>query len=84
MALIEKKKKREREIHLIIKKGENKTGEFANFHISMNHRTMVPEKPMFHKVLLGVDSNNTPVIASVGPTLNIGNLSYLNFPKLNL
>ena len=49
MALIEKKKKREREIHLITKRGENKTREFANFHISMNHRIMVPEKPMFHK-----------------------------------
>ena len=56
------------------------------FHISTNHRIMVPEKPMMHwhgsrnKVLIGVDWNNTPV----GPTLNVCRVSYLNFPKLNL
>ena len=50
MALIAKK-----ETPLIAKRGEKKTREFANLHISMNHRIMVPEKPMLHKVLLDVD-----------------------------
>ena len=45
---------------------------------------MVPEKPIVHKLLTGVDWNNTADITSVGPTLNIGKVSYLNFPKLNL
>ena len=44
MALIAKK-----ETPLIAKRGEKKTREFANLHISMNHRIMVPEKPMLHK-----------------------------------
>ena len=74
-----------KEVHLIAKRGEKKSREFAKFHISMNHRIMVQRSPCFiNKVLLGVHSSNTPLITSVGPTLNIGKVSYLNFPRLNL
>jgi len=37
------------EMYLIAERGEKKTSEFANFYISINHRIMGPEKPMFLK-----------------------------------
>jgi hypothetical protein len=51
MALTEKN-----EIYLIAEREEKKTTrESANFHIYMNHRIMVPEKLILHKLLIGVD-----------------------------